>query len=121
MITLIGTHERMQTALVMPNPNFGDSENTQNTMSLKRAIDGTKYTYVKRPSSTKLVYPLRLTRDKAIELENFVRAYFKFNIRLYNHKDEIWVVRFLNEAFDFQRTARGEIVTTTLELEGYKL
>ena len=121
MITLIGTYETVQTAIVIPAPSFGDSENNQSTVDLKRSITGVPYTYVKNPSSKKLVYTIRMAREKAAELEAFVLAYFKYNIRMYNHKGECWRVKFINEAFDFQRTGRGEFVSATLEMEGTRI
>lgn len=120
MITFIGTHETVQTAIVLPDPQFGDSENNQHSMTLKRSINGNKFTYVKNPGSRKLIYSFYVSREKGFEIENFVKAYYKYNIRMYNHKNEVWIIKFTNDVFDFQRTT-GEHMTITLEMEGTKI
>ncbi len=36
-----------QTASVLPDPKFSDSEALTDAVSVKRAMDGTRYTYIK--------------------------------------------------------------------------
>ena len=56
-------------------------------MSLKRAIDGTRYTHVKRTFSRRIVgYSFELTRMKALELLQFHRTHIASDWLINDHK-----------------------------------
>lgn len=112
----------LTTTTVLPSPEFNDSGARQHSMTVHRSIDGTKRTYVKSTARQKLLYTVNLTTLKAIELKAFIKAYYRAQIKLINHKDEVWFVNFTSNPFDFAVKGRGEpgreIVQVTLELEG---
>jgi hypothetical protein len=111
------------TSTVLPNPEFNDSEGRRIGLDVKRAMDGTKRSFVKSNARAKLQYSFRLSRMKALELRAFVQTYFRAGIRLTNHKDEVWEGNFISNPFEFETEARAggwpgnEIVEITLELE----
>jgi hypothetical protein len=98
------------------------------TVSRKRAIDGTRYTYVKRKGTVRLLWPFRVTRNKGLELQAFIRAYSAFKIRVTDHKGRVWIGNFVNNPFELDtpesaRPAiaplpRGEFQTIQLEFVG---
>lgn len=54
---------------LLPNPQFSDSEGLMISVSRKLAMDGTRYTYVKRKDGRrKLRWSFKVTRNKALEL-----------------------------------------------------
>lgn len=68
---------------LLPNPEFGDAERLTDEVLMKRAMDGTLYTYVKTKNSRRnLQWTFRLTRNKALELRAFVQAYYAAKIRV---------------------------------------
>ena len=121
MIVLQAPHSLIQTTTILPDPEWNDGEGIMSTMSLNSAEDGTLYSYVKRTDRRKLGYTFQLSRAKALELKEFIIAYAGEKIRLTNHKDEVWVVVFADDNFDFAQVDRCNNMTITLQFEGVKI
>ena len=116
------------TTTLLPNPEFSDSEGHTAEVSLVRAIDGTKRSYVKtKLGRRKLQWALRLTRPKMLELREFFLAYYASAVLVKDHNDRVWVGNFTNNPFEFESSnrakpdiadLRGETVTVSIEFEG---
>jgi hypothetical protein len=111
---------------VLPNPQFNDSHLKQHSVTIKRAMDGTCYTHVQTTDGRhKLTYEIRMSRMKALELRGFITAYFSSQMRLTNHKGEIWRVWLVSNPFEFNTAERAdgqpgnEFVVITIECEGF--
>lgn len=117
----------LQTTIILPSPQFSDSEAPQGTIDIKRSINNTLYTYVKSNSRSKLTYTLILSRMAALELRAFILAYYRATIRLTNHKGEVWDVKFTSNPSEFSGKGRAssdpgqETVEITLEFEGTRV
>ena len=129
MFELSAPHPLLQTTTLLPNPQFSDQENLMVSVTRKTAMDGTRYTYVKRKDNRRrLKWSFRLTRNKALELRAFVFAYFASKIKITDHKGRVWVGYFTNNPFEFDTSdraepaispmPRGENVNIELEFEG---
>jgi len=128
MFTLQAPHPSLQTTTVLPNPLFGDGENLLTDMSVRRTMDGTLYTYIKTKGRRGLQWTFRLTRNKALELREFLLSYFASKIFVKDHTGRVWVGNFINNPFEFDtphRAApaispmpRGESQTITIQFEG---
>ena len=129
MFELSAPHPLLQTTTLLPNPQFSDQENLMVSVTRKTAMDGTRYTYVKRKDNRRrLKWSFRLTRNKALELRAFVFAYFASKIKITDHKGRVWIGYFTNNPFEFDTTdraapaispmLRGENVNIELEFEG---
>lgn len=117
MITLIA----YQTTTILPNPQWNDSENLTVEIITKRAMNGALYTYAKTKNERrKLSMRFELTRQKAMELRAFIRAYYKSKIRLIDHIGQTWIVNFMSNPFEFT-TSSMEWKNIQLEFEGIKL
>jgi len=113
---------------VMPNPTFSDQETNLNTVSRRMAMDGTRYTYVKRRARRKLQWTFKLSRNKGLEVRAFFFAYFASQIKIVDHLNRTWVGYFTSNPFEFEtqnRAApaitpmpRGETVSVDIEFEG---
>jgi len=131
MFVIQAPYPLLQTTTVLPSPQFSDAEGLVHTVSRKLAMDGTRYTYVKKRERSKLHWTFRLTRNKSLELRAFVMAYFASKIKVTDHNDRVWSGNFTNNPFEFdtaERAApaispmpRGEVVNVTLEFEGVEI
>jgi hypothetical protein len=118
MIILQAPYPALQTTSLLPNPQFGDSEAPQQSMNIRRAMDGTRRTYVKTNQLSKLHYEFMLLRPKALEVRAFIESYYYAEILLTNHKNEVWLVHFATVPFELTDDQR---ITIVLEFEGTKL
>lgn len=128
MFTLQAPYPRLQTSTLLPNPQFSDGENLQVAVTRKTAMDGTRYTYVKRKGRRKLKWSFRLSRNKGLELRAFISAYFASQIVVTDHLDRVWTGYLINNPFEFDTVSRaapaisplprGESVMIEIEFEG---
>lgn len=111
--------------VILPCPQFGDTQALQSTLNLKRTMVGHTYTYVRKTELQKLKYTFHLGTLKAIELQSFLENHCHEIITLVNHKGETWYVNIVNNPFDFTVSERwqpkGERHDITLEFEGVRL
>lgn len=114
----------IETTTVLPNPEFSDVENQKIEVQVRRSMDNTKRTYVKSNERRALSYSFVLTRAKALELRAFVESYYRVPLFLTNHKNELWLVHFTINPFEFNAAGRhksapgGEYTTISLNFEG---
>ena len=128
MFTLQAPLPVFQTTTFLPNPLLSDSEEVMASVTRKLAIDGTRYTYVRRKDRRKLRWIFCLTRNKALELRAFITSYFASKIQLTDHNNRVWWGNFVNNPFEFDTYQRagpaiapmplGESVHIELEFEG---
>lgn len=128
MFQFLAPYPAIQTTSVLPNPRLGDAENLRVTVMMKRTMNGTRYTYIRRRGGKKLQWTFRLTRNKSIELRAFITSYFASKIKVIDHNDRVWVGHFTNNPFELSTESRaapaiapmprGESVAITLEFEG---
>jgi hypothetical protein len=86
-VILQAPYPQLETASILPNPEFSDVESHQHSVIIKRSMNNTKRTYVRSSDRFLLTYTFRLTRGKALEVEAFIRAYYGSKMKLTNHKD----------------------------------
>jgi len=119
----------MQTTTVLPLPKFSDTMALTDAVMVKRAMDGTRYTYVKtKGGRKKLKWEFLLTRNKGLELRAFIRSYFASKILVTDHLGRYWIGNFTGNPFEFDTTERGapprqgwpvgEVQAITIEFEG---
>lgn len=128
MFRMTAPYPAPQTTTVMPNPTFSDQETNLNTVSRRTAMDGTRYTYVKRRVRRKLQWTFKLSRNKGLEVRAFFIAYFASQIAIVDHRNRTWVGYFTSNPFEFETQSRaapaispmprGETVSIDIEFEG---
>ena len=128
MFQMIAPYPASQTLTVMPNPQFSDQELNLNTVSRRTAMDGTRYTYVKRRTRRRLRWVFKLSRNKALEVRAFFLSYFASQIKITDHLDRAWVGYFTSNPFEFETQnraypaitpmPRGETISIDIEFEG---
>ena len=119
----------LQTTTLLPSPQFSDSEAVLASVIRKLAMDGTRYTYVKRRNGRqKLKWTFWLSRNKGLELRALIRAYFTSPVQAIDHNARVWVGNFTSNPFEFDTTEgaqpaiapmpRGELQAIDIEFEG---
>jgi hypothetical protein len=123
-IQLSAPHPYRQTTTILPNPDWDDSVGLKDNITIKRAVDGTMYTYVKRQvTRRKLLMSFTITLHKAIELQAFLRTYYASRIYVKDFLNKEWVGYAVGNPFEFETTERAapgggaELVKVQLELE----
>lgn len=107
-----------QTTIILPNPQWNDSENPTVEIITKRSMNGLLYTYAKTKNQRRrLLMRFELTRQKAMELRAFINAYYRSEIQLVDHNNRTWIVNFTNNPFEFA-TSPAEWKNIQLEFEG---
>jgi hypothetical protein len=131
MFIIQAPYPTLQTTTILPNPQFSDAESLLDTVSIKRAMDGTLYTYTKsRDGRRHLKWTFLLTRNKGLELRAFIQYYFASKIMVIDHNNITWIGNFVNNPFEFTTSEHGgpninpmplgEMQTIDIEFEGFK-
>lgn len=118
---MMAPHELVQTTILLPSPEFGDSDNIVAAINLKRSMNGKKRTYINTTPEEQLVYEFVLTREKTLEVLAFIDVYYTYNIRIINHKGETYVCKIMNDPIDISIFRYGEEANFRLELRGREL
>jgi len=129
MFYLQAPYPTLQTLTVLPEPKFSDAMNLTDAVIVKRAMDGTRRTYVKtKGGRRRLKWTFQLTRNKGLELRAFIQSYFASKIYVLDHLGRNWVGYLTSNPFELdtpERGAparppllRGEVQAIELEFEG---
>lgn len=92
--------------IVLPCPEFGDSEANISTLSHKRTMTGLTYSYVKTSNLIKLSYRFELKLSKAKELLNFLKLHLSTPLLLTNWKGQKYYAYIVNNPIDFLTKGR---------------
>ena len=121
-LVIIGVPEQ---TVILPCPQFGDSEAYQGQVNLKRTMTGDTYTYVRKGRVEKLQYTFHVGTHKAYEMQKYLLSHAARLHTVYNWKGEVWKVYITNNPVEFSAAERwqnkGERHEFTLELEGIKV
>lgn len=118
MIILQAPYDLLETTIFLPSPSFGDTLSLRLGLNRKVSINNVRYTYVKRKNRQKIDYTFLITREKSFELQVFVKDYVTAYLKLTNHKNEIWKMRFVSDPFTYVAKTRDERIEILLSFEG---
>lgn len=113
----------------LPNPQLGDSVGSVGSLQEpKRAMDGTKYVYVKsRDQRKKLLWTFSLSQDKALEMQAFFDNYAASTVKITDHFGKVYVGNFTTNPFEFETVGRSVASPTNysihqiqFEFEGFE-
>jgi D-alanyl-D-alanine carboxypeptidase len=113
--------------IVLPAPEFNDSEGGTGRINIKRTMAGGRRIYTRDNVTSRLNYQFIIDRKKAIELRNFIMNSNTKFLRMENWKGEIWACQMTNSPFSFGEDAAwlgspgGNKSSITLEFEGVRL
>ena len=118
MFTLSAPYPKCETTTLLPNPQFGGAESVVSTVTTRRSVTGVLSTYVKKKGRRQLQWPFLLERQKMLELEAFIKAYFASQIKVIDHNGIAWVGYFVDNPFEYSTQFFGEMGTIQLTFEG---
>jgi hypothetical protein len=115
----------MHYTVALPNPIFGDGEANTDQLRVFRTTTNRRVITVKRQQLKTLNYTFRLTRKKAIELRNLIKAEIDNQVTWRNWKGEMWVGTIGTNPFTVQADGRWgpctEGMTVELELKAVRV
>lgn len=105
---LQGPHPAIAVTTVLPNPQLGDSVAPTGSIDFKRAMNGTKYSYVvSRDRRKKLIWNFSLSHHKALELQAYFQVYGASQAIITDHIGKIYVGNFTSNPFEFEAVRRA--------------
>jgi hypothetical protein len=114
----------IQTTLILPSPAWGDSSAPVATVKTLRTMTGLLYTYRQmKDQRKKCHWTFQLARHKALEMEEFFKAYFSSKVRITDHDGVVWIGYFQTNPFEFAGTQRAlnfpgrEVMTIAIDFE----
>lgn len=109
----------------LPNPQLGNTLRPLGNVNKKYAMDGTMRSYVSKSNDYSILYTFILTRDKALEFEEFITRYMDERMTLVTLNGERYSGYIMNNPFEFRYARRGapagDTVEVTMEFQGEKL
>lgn len=108
-IRISAPYPLLQTTTILPNPTLGNQEGLRVEVDTHRAIDGTLRTYVKKKyrQRRRLFWTFRLTRNKAIELREFLLSYHSSEFLVDDHEGRRWRGYVLNNPVEITMVQRA--------------
>ena len=106
---------------------MGDKQAVMAEVDIKRATDGTTYSYVKKKGRKKLTWEFHLRREKGVELREFIKVCYASDVKIVDHNNNTWTGKLINNPFELETTGRagpdylmprGEKQIITIEFEG---
>ena len=104
MIRIDAPYKAVERISFMPNPDFTNEEGYSVTAFVNRAVDGTIYSYIRRPDTDTKILSLgwtRFGRGKMLELIELLREYAGDYVKLTDHLDRVWKVIISNNDTTF--------------------
>ena len=127
MFVLQAPYPTLQTSTYLPNPQLGDSEGKILNVDIKRAMDGTMYSFVKTRDREKLIWTFRLSQHKGMELMAFYQSYSTSQLKVTDHLGNVFLGYFTSNPVEFEATNRSvdspgndTMVSIQIEFEGTK-
>lgn len=127
LTSLSAPYPKANVTVVLPNALFDDGRAPEVAVDLKRSMVGDTFTYVKTSERSTLTLRFRLTKMKALELQNFIRIYYRAEMQISLHDNTIWVGKLSVNPFDGRTTQRaggqpgGESVEANLVFSAYRV
>lgn len=105
--TFSAPYPTLKVTVVMPNAQFEDGRAPESSVDVKRSMVGDTFTYVKTSDRQQLRLRYTLTKMKALELQAFIRIYYRAEWRIGLHDNTTWIGSLAVNPFDGRTTQRA--------------
>lgn len=124
MFRLVAPANHPETTVILPSPQFGDTDRLRSSLIVRRAIDGSIYTFVQKKQKAKsYLWDFNVTLHKALEIIEFYKAYNAVEIEAH-WGGQTMTGYFKNNPFEgdvmsaaLNSPGGGEYLKITIELE----
>ncbi len=120
-VYLDGPYEASQARVMLPSPHLGDDFNPEIEVAIMNSMNGTVFSTIKTSERVHLNWEFLLSRQKSIELREFVDAYLNYDLKLIDWEDRVYKVKIVNLPIDFTNTRRNGDVMVAVQFEGTQL
>jgi hypothetical protein len=100
MVILQAPYPLILVTSFLPDPEFKDEVSANVKLNLKRALNGTPYTYVKTTSKSKLEWDFDVSIWKALEINEFYQNFTTQKIKITDWNSLIYVGYFIIDEVD---------------------
>lgn len=111
----------IQATVQLPSPQQGDLTNNQSEVNIRNSMNGTLYSYVKSTNRVKKTWDFLITRQKSLELEQFIEHYSELELRVIDWNEYVYRFFIINNPIDFTRISKDNFTNVRLELEGIRI
>jgi hypothetical protein len=106
--TLIAApYPKMKVSILLPSPRFEDTQAAEQTVSVIRSMAGDTYTYVKSSDRKTIALTFDLSRMKLLELQAFLKIYYRAPLRLTLHDGSQWEASLTANPFEGRAVSRA--------------
>jgi len=117
--------ESVYGSIVLPIPELNDSIKQNDSIDVKRSMNGILSAYIKRSTTKIISYTWLLDYPKALELKQWALTNFSEKLTLTNWKGETWVGKIISENISLQTISKyagnpRQKTSVTIEFEGIK-
>lgn len=117
----------IKVSVVMPNAQFQDGRAAEVSVDIKRSMVGDTFTYIKTTDRKTLTLHYKCTKMKALELQAFLRIYYRADWLISLHDGTQWIGNVSKNPFEGRTNERaggqpgGELVEFDLIFSAYKV
>ena len=97
---------KLKVETTFPDPEFSDTRSSQARGETKRTMTGDIYTYGNESTKVNLRYRFLVTRQKDLELEEFLRVYHTAAWRIIDHRGDVWEAQLIGAPVRRQATRK---------------
>jgi hypothetical protein len=107
-VQISAPYPKQKVTIILPDPSFGNTRASESTVQLKRTMTGKLWSYINTSLKERVVFTFTLSRQKDLELQEFVRVYHAAEFwKLTDHNGKEWKVKLAGEPI--QRSSVGRI------------
>lgn len=117
----------IKVSVIMPNATFTDGRAAEVSVDVLRSMVGDTFTYIKTSNRQQLSLHYKLTKMKALEVQAFIKIYYRADWLIALHDGTQWVGNLALNPFRGNTTERaggqpgGELVEIDLTFSAYKV
>jgi hypothetical protein len=116
-VSISAPYPKQKVTTILPDPLNNNTRASESDIQLKRGMTGKVWSYIQTSSKSRLSLTFILSRQKDLELQEFVRVYHAAKFwKLTDHDGNEWKVKLIGEPI--RREAIGRINSNTSSTGG---
>lgn len=112
-ITVSAPYPKTKVTMILPAPNFGNIRASQSSIQMKRSMTGEVWTYIRPNDADVIELTFSLSRQKDLELGEFVRVYHTATWKITDHNGNNWKCQLVGEPIKRIARARNNATSSS--------